>query len=202
MNSGLSFKYLCCQKALLSTDVLVKFVQTAVESCCVIQNKLNCEKRLGCAQELISAVTQTLVIVRAVILVIIKRHGKNIDKEGGIENSKAFISDSNHRIAKILLDEVLNRCPTVSAPLHGYEYPVTNILFNIRYKPLFYAFLTEHCPKYYPTFMMMLVQSHCDLNATDSEGSTILLNVISDMMQEIDFFYNLQRYPRKNRSHS
>ena len=190
LNFHMSFKTLCYHKALLSTDVLVKLVQTAVDSCCVIQNKLKSETKLGYAQELISAISQILIIVRAVILRIMKRS----DIVNDTENSKEFKNDKNHRIAKILLEEVLNRCPTVSAPLHGYEYPVANLLFYTRFKPYFHANLTEHCATYYVPFMKMLVQSHCELNATDSLGNTILHNVLSDMLQEIDFFHDHIRY--------
>ena len=194
MNSGISFRMLCYSKALISTDVLVKFVQTAIDSCCVIQNKLNCETKLGYAQELVSAIAQILIIVRALIMVMMKRSDKNIDKAEVVGNSKGFKSSNKHSIAKILLEEVLNRCPTVSAPFHGFEYPVANLFFNVHYKPYFFAHLTEYCPMYYLSFMKMLVQSHCDLNAADCQGNTILHNVICDMLQEIDFFHDHLRY--------
>ena len=195
MNSrGISFITLCYRKALISTDVLVKFVQTAIDSCCVIQNKLNGETKPGCAQDLISAMAQTIIIVRAVILVIMKRSDKNVGKEDDIENSRVSISGSNYRISQILLEELLNRCPAVSAPFHGFEYPVANVLFNVHYKPYFYATLTKYCTMYYLSFMKMLVQSQCDISATDSQGNTILHNVVYDMLQEIDFFNEITRY--------
>ena len=192
MNHDISIRSMLYSEALLSSDALVKFVQIAIDSCCVIQDQLNHETKPGCVQEMISAMAQTLIIVRALILLMIKRSDRNIDKERNAngKNFKESKDKINDSIAKILVEEVLNRCPTVSAPFYGYSSPVANILFNIRYKPLLYSHLTEQCFSHNYTFMMMIVQSQCDFNAPDSLGNTVLHNVICDVLQEIDFFYN------------
>ena len=189
-HNDISLGSMCYSNAFMSNDVLVKFVQTAVDSYCVIRGKLNCETKQGCAQELINAMAQTLIIVRALILIMIKRSDKHVGNQYNSENFNDFKSDSNYRITRILLAELLNRCPTVSAPFHGFASPVAHILFNIHYKPLLYTHLTEKCPRYHQHFMMMLIQSQCDLNDIDFQGNTILHHVIRDFLQEIDYHHD------------
>ena len=185
------------RRALLSTDVLVKFVQSAIDSCCVIQNRLDFETKLGCAQELVSAMALTLIVVRALILLVIKRSDRSISQEYDSESHKKSKSNDNYRIARILLEELLNRCPMVSAPCYGYVSPVTNILFNIDYKPYLFANLFGQCYEYNCQLIMMIAQSRCDFNATDSQGNTLLHNVICDALKEIEFFHDYLGNPRK-----
>ena len=189
---GISLWSMMCYKALVSSDVLVKFVQIAIDSCCVIQRQLNLETKPGRAQELLSAIAQTIIIVRALILIMIRINDKNVDMNHYSSNLQELKGLITHNIAKILLDEVLYRCPTVSAPILEYSSPVANILFNICYKPILYSHLIEQYPLYNYKFMVMILQSQCDLNAPDSQGNTILHNVICDIVQDIHFFHDFR----------
>ena len=188
--NDIALQPMCYDKALLTTDAVVKFVQTAIDSCCVIQNQLTIETKLGCAQELVSAMAQNLIVVRALILLMIQRSDRYVSQERHGIGHKETKNCKNYRIAKILLEELLNRCPVVSAPCYGFHSPVANILFNTSYKPLLYSHLLEQCYRYNCQFMMMIVQSLSDFNATDSQGNTLLHNVIGDVLQEVDFFYH------------
>ena len=196
-SNDISLQPLCYKRALLSTDVLVKFVLTAIDSCCVIQNRLNLEEKPGCAQELVSAMAQTLTVVRALILLIIKRSEKSISQEHDSESQKEPKSNDNYRIARILFEELLNRCPKVLAPCYGYVSPVENILFKTDYKPFLLVRLFRQCYVYNCQFITMIVQSQCDLNATDSLGNTLLHNVVCDALQEIKSF---RGYPNSCRT--
>ena len=182
-------------RILLSSDVLVKFVLVAIDSCCAIQTRLDSETKPGCAQELICAIEQTLVIIGGVIMHLIKRSDSSFHKDLDGSSSKEMTNRSNHhhRVAKTMLDELLHRCPMVSAPLLGFRSPVIIILFQAKYKAIYYTYLTSQCAKYSYHLMKLLVYSDCDLNATDHERNTILHTVISAVFQEIDIGQDLDR---------
>ena len=115
---------------LVSNDVLVKFVHGAIESCCEIQKRLNTETKSGCIKELLSFSEQTLVVIGGLILHLMKRSNKmshRMIKQGSQ-------SSTNHSLARILLNEILLRCPVVVAPGIGYATPVANVLFKVQYK--------------------------------------------------------------------
>ena len=194
LGNDISLKTVCFEEASLSNDVLVKFVKMAVDSCCVIQNQLKCETKPGCARELISVMSQILLIIRALILILMKRNDSNTNL--GHINSPNFKKEFKSSIAWILVEELVNRCPTVSAPLYGYYSPAANTLFNIVYIPFLFLLLKVHCPVVNYQFMMMIIQARCDLNATDSQGNTLLHNVIRDILHEIDA---LLKHRRKNK---
>ena len=168
---------------LVSNDVLVKFIYVALESCSAIQERLNTEIKSGCVKELLSVMEQTLVIIGGVILHLIKRSDNVSDRR--IKEGTRCIG--KHRLAKVLLDEVMLRCPMVVVPRFGYSTPLVNVLFKVQYKPLLYSELTKCCSNYNYTLMKMIVDSQVDLNATDHEGNTILHIVMSDIQREIDF---------------
>ena len=115
---------------LVSNDVLVKFVNVALESCFEIQKRLNTETKSGCIKELLSFSEQTLVVIGGLILHLMKRSNKmshRMIKQGSQ-------SSTNHSLARILLNEILLRCPVVVAPGIGYATPVANVLFKVQYK--------------------------------------------------------------------
>ena len=116
--NDISLQTMCYHKAFLSTDVLVKFVQTAIDSCCAIQDQLNITTKPGCAQELVSVLAQTLIVVRALIILVIKRSDRNINHKQlvNLKCHRRSKSNDHNGTAKLLLEELLNRCPTVSAP--------------------------------------------------------------------------------------
>ena len=96
----------------------------------------------------------------------------------------------SHRIARILVDELLHRCPEISAPFYGYTWPVMNVVFKAKHRITHFLEFTRSCRDYNYHFVQMVIQSGYDLNATDWEGNTILHVVISEVLMEIDAFYN------------
>ena len=170
------------EEMLLSSDVLVKFGTIAIDSCCAIQERLNYEKKRGCVQEMISAIEQTLVSIGVVILHLIERSFKSSRSD---QDSK---SETDHKLARILLEELLNRCPVISAPSCGYASPVINSFFKGWYKPILFLRLTAQCLKNYNKLMKMIVELRYDLNTVDHRGNTILHIMMSDILYEINKF--------------
>ena len=114
---------------------------------------------------------------------LIMRNSKNKQiKNGRIEG------DFHNGIPKILLNELLHCCPVVVAPSNSYASPIIHMIFNVCYKPKLFTQLTLHQMRYGIQFMKMIVKSDCDLNATDNLGNTFLHVVVSDVVQEINFF--------------
>ena len=174
-----SLKTAFYEKRVLSNDILVKFATVAIDSCCAIQERLNLERKPSCVQELITAIEQTLVSIGVAILHLIKRSvvGSGYGQES--ENG------TNHRLARVLLVELLHRCPMVSAPCCGYASPVIISFFRGKYKQPAIVALTEQCMNNYHQLMKMIVESHSDLNAVDHHGNTILHIVMSNILYEI-----------------
>ena len=197
-------------ESVMTNDVLVKFVQVAVESCVVLQNQLTGERNPACAQELISVMAKTMIVIRAIILQLLKRSDGQADQPQNEEYDKGYEeyveellmkndhssinqgqsgskSKANHGIAWILWNELLNRCPTISAPFLDFKSPVITIVYDILYKPFITAMICRRCTGYHKQFLQMIVASQCDLNSTDNQGNSILHNIICDFLQEIDF---------------
>ena len=170
------------QERLVSNDVLVKFVQIAIDSCCAIQDRLNLERKPVCVQQLISAIEQTLGSIGMVILLQIER---SVRGSGSDQESKG---ETDHKLARILLEELLNRCPVISAPSCGYASPVINSFFKGWYKPILFLRLTAQCLKNYNKLMKMIVELRYDLNTVDHRGNTILHIMMSDILYEINKF--------------
>ena len=171
----------------LSNDVLVKFCQFAIDSCCIIQDRLNVERKPGCIQELLSALEQTLLAIKGVILHLIKRNDyASGHEQDGPKNQKVKVK-SIHRIASILIEELLHRCPLVVAPYYEYSTPLLNILFKADYKPRLFYDLTRPCISHTYQFVKIVSELDYDLNATDYHGNTLLHILLSDAILEVDY---------------
>ena len=179
LRTAVTYGYVC-----LSNAVFVKFVQIAIDSCCALQDRLSIERKPGCVRELITAIEETLLIIGGVILVLIKRDNKTLAQEHDFGNLNNW---ENQTISKILLNELLHRCPVVSAPFVGYSSPVTNIMFKAKHKRLLFTRFTQQCLMYNLQLAKMIIECQYDLNATDHEGNTLLHVIMSDVYMEIEF---------------
>ena len=164
-------------RCILSNDVIIKYAIVAIESCCVIQNRLSTERKQGCVQELIETIEETLLFIVGWILHLIKRSDNSFQSELSQPHEPNLKS---HRLARIL----------VSAPFYGYAWPIMNIIFKAKHRIKRFANLTKKCPEYNYHFVKLVIQSGYDLNKKDWEGNTILHVVISEILQEIDSMYN------------
>ena len=171
----------------LSNDVLVKLVYVALESCCVIQKRLKNESKQSCVHELIYAIEKTLRFIVWCILDLIKRNDYIVFPELDRPSLK------NHGVARILVDELLHRCPEISSMHYGYTWPVMHVIFKPKCRVMRFSDLTIECTEYHYHFVKMVIQSKYDLNAADWEGNQILHVVTSEVLKEIDFM--LIKYP-------
>ena len=174
-------------RCFLSNDLIIKYAIVAIESCCVIQNRLGRERKLGCVHELMETIEETLLFVVGWILHLIKRSDNSFQSE--LTEPAGSILKS-HRVAWILVKELLHCCPEVSAPFHGYSWPMMNISFKAKYRIKRFANLTKECREYNYHFVKMVIQTGYDLNKADCEGNTILHVVTSEILQEIDSMHN------------
>ena len=117
---------------------------------------------------------------------LIKRSDSDFDKELDGCDNKEFTNQGHYRLAKVMLNELLHRCPLVAAPHFGYKSPLINVLFRARYKAIHYSSLTRQCIRYSYHLLKLIIDTQCDLNDTDHNGNTILHIVISDVFQEIE----------------
>ena len=172
----------------LSNDVLVKFVLVAIESCCVIQDRLNAEKKKVCVYEWIGTMEETLLFIVVLILHLIKRRYKSFEPELGRSCERDLKNDS---VARILVEELLYRCPGISAPFHCLMWPVMNVIFKAKHRIRRFSNLTQHCVKYNYHFVKMVAESQrLHPNATDSDGNTLLHVVTSEFLPEIEYMYH------------
>ena len=172
----------------LSNDVLVKFVLVAIESCCVIQDRLNAEKKKVCVYEWIGTMEETLLFIVVLILHLIKRSDNSLEQEANMPCEPDL---NNHRMAWILVEELLNRCPGISAPSYGLMWPIMNVIFKAKHRVMRFFRLLQDCVKYNHHFVKMVAASeHFHPNATDSHGNTILHVVTSEVLLEIDPMYH------------
>ena len=180
----------------MDNDLVMRTVDMTFRSLTRIQKDLNEATLPGLIEQLVGQFKQAMLFVTFFLVKLLQRSLllQALDKENQSENSdsensaneiykKVSTAEADVALALKIFKRVCKEFPILRSPNSGYWAPLPHFMFDRDYSALFVDY---HYVRRYYLVLQLFIDCRLDVDATDSDGNTLLHVVAGSSRREPD----------------